>query len=520
MAPSHKIGPVAIDDDLVDIGVGPLFGPLPVVVTRASDLLRIRFSFTNLKFDTVDGQVVLVRRVPNRPALLTVDHPPQALMEKAGLELEDPPIQWPARPVLAYLGRTTRLVYSVGSAQVPWSLEGFLEACATLPLNLAPSARIEPSPRIRFPKRGPTIVSAVTTGTLRAAQVRTGRITARTAPAVANILASSHRAVVAARVLQHRLGETESIPALAGLHAAPALGLVGLVDDHIDLEPIVIALKPKPRRPAATETAVELPWRLALSPGPSARWAHATSPVDHGGRTELWHTRLARQVGDTTAESGQWVRAIWARDFDQFPDALAEPGDATKFPPTEGGGDSPNFTSALTSARRMRLSHETANFQLLRSGKPWDPPVVDVEHLMLTSQGGWLDSSFTTTTVPNPNLGILEWRHVATQGRGPLRQGGRARLLAALRPPVDPDHDRRAQVHLRRPDRRRHSRATRHTWSDASSSPSWSAPAPTPAPTSTWTGGCMPGRCRTRSPSASTWSCRSRASRSSRPPRH
>lgn len=417
MAPSHKIGPVAIDDDLVDIGVGPLFGPLPVVVTRASDLLRIRFSFTNLKFDTVDGQVVLVRRVANRPALLTVDHPPQALMEKAGLELEDPPIQWPARPVLAYLGRTTRLVYSVGSAQVPWSLEGFLEACATLPLNLAPAARIEPSPRIRFPKRGPSIVSAVTTGTLRAAQVRTGRITARTAPAVANILASSHRAVVAARVLQHRLGETESIPALAGLHAAPALGLVGLVDDHIDLEPIVIALKPKPRRPAATETAVELPWRLALSPGPSARWAHATSPVDHGGRTELWHTRLARQVGDTTAESGQWVRAIWARDFDQFPDALAEPGDATKFPPTEGGGDSPNFTSALTSARRMRLSHETANFQLLRSGKPWDPPVVNVEHLMLTSQGGWLDSSFTTTTVPNPNLGILEWRHVATQGR-------------------------------------------------------------------------------------------------------
>ena len=370
-----------------------------------------------------------MRRVPNRPALLTVDHPPQALMEKAGLELEDPPIQWPARPVLAYLGRTTRLVYSVGSAQVPWSLEGFLEACATLPLNLAPSARIEPSPRIRFPKRGPTIVSAVTTGTLRAAQVRTGRITARTAPAVANILASSHRAVVAARVLQHRLGETESIPALAGLHAAPALGLVGLVDDHIDLEPIVIALKPKPRRPAATETAVELPWRLALSPGPSARWAHATSPVDHGGRTELWHTRLARQVGDTTAESGQWVRAIWARDFDQFPDALAEPGDATKFPPTEGGGDSPNFTSALTSARPDAAVPRDGQLPAAPQREALGP-AGGRRRAPDAHQPGWLARLAASPRPPSRTRTSGSWSGgtCATQGRGPLRQGGRARL--------------------------------------------------------------------------------------------
>ena len=373
MAPTHKFGPVAIDHDLVDIDLGPLFGPLPVVVTRASDLLRIRFSFTNLAFDTVDGQLVLVRRVANQPALLIVDHPPQALMEKAGLELEDPPIQWPTRPVLVYLGRSTRLVYTVGAAQVPWSLEGFLEACATLPLNLAPAARIEPSPRIRFAKRGPAIIAAASTGTLRAAALKPGRITARTAPALASTLASTHRAVATARVLQHRLGETEAIPALAGLHAAPALGLEGLVDDRFDLGPIVAALKPAPRRPTATETAVELPWRMALSPGPKARWAHATGPVEHGGRTELWHTRLARQVGDAAVETGQWVRAIWARDFDLFPAALDHPDDATKFPPTEGGGDSPNFTSALTSARRMRLSHETANFQLLADREAMGP---------------------------------------------------------------------------------------------------------------------------------------------------
>ena len=404
---------MVIDHDLVDIGIGPLFGPRPVVVTRASDLLRIRFSFTNLAFDSVDGQLVLVRRSANQPALFTVDHPPQTLMEKAGVELEDPPIQWPSRPVLASLGRTTRLVYSVGSAQVAWSLEGFLDACATLPLNLAPSARIEPSPRIRFPKRGPAIIAAASTGTLRASALKTGRITARTAPAVASALASSHRAVAAARVLQHRLGETETLPALAGLHSAPALGLVGLVDDHFDLEPIVIALKPTPRKPQATETAIELPWRLALSPGPSARWAHATDPVEHGGRTELWHTRLARQVGEVTVESGQWVRAIWARDFEQYPQGL-DPEDDVLI----ASAEVPAFGSALDSPTRMKLSHETANFQLKRGNSPWEPPVTQVDHLMLTSQGGWLHSNFTSPgDPPLDTLDIKEWRHVTTQGR-------------------------------------------------------------------------------------------------------
>ena len=416
MTPKHALGALEIDDALIEVAAGPFFGPRAVVVTRASDLLRIRFSFSNLRFDTVEDRLVLSRRVANQPALLIVDHPPQHLMEKAGLELQDPPIQWPTRPVIAYLGRTSRLVYSVGAATVPWSLPGFLEACATLPLNLPPSARIEPTSRVRFKERGPAILTAVTTGALRARKIGTGRITAGSAPAVASALASSHRAVAAARQLQHRLGETEAAPALAGLHSAPALGITGLVDEGIDLGPIIIALKPAPARPTATETAVELPWRLALAPGPTARWSHATDPVDHGGRVELWHTRLARLVGDRAVETGQWVRAVWARDFDQFPGGL-DPASPTAFLDSDGAADSPRFDSALTSVRRMKLAHETANFQLMRGNSPWEPPAVQVDHLMLTSQGGWLHSSFTSSDPPLDNLNIKEWRHVATQGR-------------------------------------------------------------------------------------------------------
>ena len=44
--------------------------------------------------------------------------------------------------------------------------------------------------------------------------------------------------------------------------------------------------------PTATQTAIEVPWRLILSPNSYAAWFHALGPVTRNGRTELWHTRL------------------------------------------------------------------------------------------------------------------------------------------------------------------------------------------------------------------------------------
>src|SRR4030088_3159118 len=41
--------------------------------------------------------------------------------------------------------------------------------------------------------------------------------------------------------------------------------------------------------PSAVQTAIEVPWRLVLAPDPSQRFAHATRPVVHANRTELWH---------------------------------------------------------------------------------------------------------------------------------------------------------------------------------------------------------------------------------------
>src|SRR5262249_2738820 len=55
--------------------------------------------------------------------------------------------------------------------------------------------------------------------------------------------------------------------------------------------------RPAIAQPNALQTALELPYRLFLSPRPDAPWRHSIAPITHAGRTEIWHTRLARYTG-------------------------------------------------------------------------------------------------------------------------------------------------------------------------------------------------------------------------------
>ena len=88
----------------------------------------------------------------------------------------------------------------------------------------------------------------------------------------------------------------------------------------------LVATPPLPDAPGPTETAIELPWRLIVSPNDRAAWAHSPAAVVHDGRIELWHTRLGLRA---TAKDGtptvdeistyyRTVRAIWSRDFDEI----------------------------------------------------------------------------------------------------------------------------------------------------------------------------------------------------------
>lgn len=151
--------------------------------------------------------------------------------------------------------------------------------------------------------------------------------------------------------------------------------------------------------PQATETAIEAPYRLILSPDNFSRWQHALEPVTKDALTELWHTRL----GTTHKDGRPQLRAIWSPDYSQ----------------TLQPFQNLPFRMSLTGRDRNELVHLTANYHI---GTFWPDPVRS-DRFMLTTLGAWLrlrgDWAPPTTPVNPDNqlLTVEQWRHVATMGR-------------------------------------------------------------------------------------------------------
>ena len=196
-------------------------------------------------------------------------------------------------------------------------------------------------------------------------------------------------------------------------------------------------------------TALEVPYRLILSPGNGVAWVNALAPVTHSGRTELWHTRLAKivkvtknnQVTTTLQEASQQktlpVRAIWSPDFH----------DHKELPPhTE---DRDPFLTPLSPRDRAQivvLTSGTDGYRVLLSGNqpgPWKPTPIRVSRLFLSALGAWLTSRGSWSPLPvydvplvvrrppvpvaskqkaralfeTVALDLTEWDHLATEGR-------------------------------------------------------------------------------------------------------
>jgi hypothetical protein len=152
--------------------------------------------------------------------------------------------------------------------------------------------------------------------------------------------------------------------------------------------------------PQPTETAIEAPYRLILSPDNFSLWQHALEPVAHDALTELWHTRLVT----TQANGRPQLRAIWSPDFSQ----------------TLQPHQNLPFRMSLTSRDRNELVHLTANYHI---GSFWPEPVTS-DRFMLTTLGAWLrlrgDWEPPQTPINPPNQQLLtveQWRHIATMGR-------------------------------------------------------------------------------------------------------
>lgn len=166
-----------------------------------------------------------------------------------------------------------------------------------------------------------------------------------------------------------------------------------------------INAKPPIRVPLSSETVIEYPYRLMISPNKYAGWAHsAKAKTDEtNGRTELWHTRLGVRMKDGTvneeAKYFRTVRAIWSPDVGT--DYLM-PAKYKERP----------FRTSINRRDRHELVQLTSNYDLNTKDEP-----VDVNQLMLTSLGAWADMAGVWDPKGSDSLDVEQWIQRGTQGR-------------------------------------------------------------------------------------------------------
>lgn len=347
-------------------------------VLRPDDLLTLEIECLNLAMQP--GTPPKLVRMDGDPAYLIVHFPPQHIAEQAFFEATphfEPDKNDPKKesggsddprdpPVGSRLAGATRLAFLVPKevAEIPLTLEALL-SWESLDPSLVPVA---------LPPSVPAAFAQAAGQGKRKPQ----------APAPG--------------------GPVPYTPAILP-GGASARDLYRVRQDGLGLPVNTAILKIAP--PAAHQTAIELPYRLLLSPNAYNLWAHSVGAVTHNGRTELWHTRLAAPDADgAIVDSGSpylAVRAVWSPDCN-----AGKPSDGP------GHDNGYPFRMSLDRQDRHEIVHLTSNFVMNHQGSRWQPKPVEVDRLMLSPLGGWLDSTGTWSDTP---LAVQQWDHRATLGR-------------------------------------------------------------------------------------------------------
>jgi hypothetical protein len=335
----------------------------------------------------------------------------------------------------------SRLAFTMppGLTSLPYTLAAVLEAMRTWPPSLSVNALPDPDPPLRRarPVRhrdwlGTAVVSsawqATIAGLSSALEARGVRGiddaladgAQRIAERAAGGLTGSARGALGRVMFEALHGEMEELvrrfPALredaahqAALAAlslaaaealAPAAARVGFdvgLAAELPLFPLIFA----PHEPPRHVTALELPYRLILSPIEQARWRHRDAPFAQRGRTELWHTRLSTAATDVGPDAPSKVRALWSPDYpkglDLFP--LLEP----PLP----------YRNSLDPLDRRMLVQLMAGYD---EEIPDGPRASAAKRLHLSALGGLLDVEGNWDRRPG-DVDLQQWRHLATLGR-------------------------------------------------------------------------------------------------------
>lgn len=420
-------GPVVVDgpiivNPVIDV-VGNLFeaGRPGTPVVRPDDLLALRVERRNLNI--VPGSPPRLVKAGSGNAFLILHFPPQAITEETFFEVRPPGTQNPESnpatqnpnpntkpkpdppggsedprvpPIRARISGESRIAFLVpDGVEIPYTLEGVLEACRTLGMSVSAAAR-PPT------QRRPLIdISDL---------FKIGTVKSLTARERASLASFALRSVQIGTVQ----GDSATLR-LRQFSAGPAVKAVAVT---IDSSPDISA-RPNPPRPAlpnATATAIEFPWRLIISPYAEERWHHAATPVTSPatGRTELWHSRLVAPdskgevIEPPHPDPKRTVRAVWALTGEgstknmqsQWPDPVADLPDPNTSP----------FRMPLDDFDRFQIAHLSSNFSV--SG--YTPEPIQADLMMLSSLGAWLDSRGAWDP---PGLSVEEWVHRASMAR-------------------------------------------------------------------------------------------------------
>jgi len=340
--------------------------------------------------------------------------------------------------------------------ELAFTIEAILDACRRWPMRLDANAVPDPSrlhirrtPDFRDAWLGSVVASDAWKEAKRILTVAAGRAHEQT-------LASAARRVSARAVEAIRSGSSSEIDGM--LHeaineeldvlaerftsfrdpkrleaAAAAVSFMAterltehrLGDSVFDLMkelPFVRMIFP-PHEPAHNVTALELPYRLILSPVPESRWHHHTDSVTRNGRTELWHTRLTSSTKDIGPDGSTRVRALWSDDY-------REPGPNGEIDQklVELTNDVNKVADANVSKRFFRMSLDPLDRSMLvalmsgfdlrtKQDKTYQPLTAHSRRLSLSSLGALLEAEGQWDPPKPKGLGLEQWRHVATLGR-------------------------------------------------------------------------------------------------------
>jgi len=159
-----------------------------------------------------------------------------------------------------------------------------------------------------------------------------------------------------------------------------------------------------PHEPAKNVTALELPYRLIISPVSEARWHHSTKPVVHNGRTELWQTRLTSTNNDVGPDAPTHLRALWSPDY-HIPDII------------DKVNQNRPFRMSLDPLDREMLVKLMSGFDETNTRKQtFQPTTSSVRRLALSSLGALLDAEGNWDRPVPAGVGLEQWRHLASMG--------------------------------------------------------------------------------------------------------